>query len=57
LDDSDEEVLEAAAALGLAPDKRDEYLLQQLERDVVYVGHKIPIRAPNTSDIRIFMYF
>ena len=20
-------------------------------------GHKIPIRAPNTSDIRIFMYF
>jgi len=23
----------------------------------VIIGHKIPIRAPNTFDIRIFMYF
>jgi len=43
---------------------RDEERLAQLERqlydkraDLLFDGHKIPIRAPNTSDIRIFMYF
>jgi hypothetical protein len=48
-DDSDEEMILNAASQGLDHDERDEYMLRQLERDVVYVDTN-PIVAREMAD-------